>query len=252
VSEDSNSADVITETAWPVIAAITGVVTAVVALSLAQALLAIGIVGLLWRFPLQARPLSLGWRPYLLAVSVMLSLIGATLLTTSALEGLSSAGPASPAEAPANPRTITESSSPSQPVPLLFNRSGSATVTLPRKDEVPKCWTFHGDARLRAGTTLVLGARRIDPPDEFTYFVGVEWTGQVGQSAWSAARWFGTVPYQAYRVFVIAITRKALDDVLAAHRSELELWRDRNLPSRQVAEVLRLPDVRQIPGPHNC
>jgi hypothetical protein len=59
-------------------------------------------------------------------------------------------------------------------------------------------------------------------------------------------------------VFVIAITKNALDHVLAAHgfdkvvRSDGFVWSDRNLPPRDGAEARTLPDVRQIDGEGNC
>lgn len=249
MSEDSHPADSASETAWTIVLAISGVVAAIVALSLAQALLAIGIVGLLWRFLLQGHPLSPSRRPHLLVVSTILSIAGAGLLIASA--DSSSTGPSSATDRPATPGTVRPSSSPAGPVLLPFKRAGSATIALPRGNEVPRCWKYRGDAHLRAGRTLVVGARRVKPSDAFTYFDGVAWDGRVGKSKWSTNRSFGSVVGQTYRVFVVAITTKAHDKILAPHPDD-STWRTKTLPSSSVADVVQLPDVRQITGPTNC
>lgn len=253
VSEDSHPSDSPSEAAGTAVVAITGVAAAIVALSLAQALLAVGIVGLVWLFLLQARPLSPRWRPHLLVVSMVLSVAGVVLLIAPGDDGSPATTATSASPPSATPGTVTQSASPSkEPVPLPFKSAGSVTVTLPPRDEVPQCWRFHGDARLRAGRTLVVGARRVDPPDEFTYFDGVEWTGDVGQSKWSTARYFGTRAGQIYGVYVVVLTTRALEKILAAHRADGTAWRTSKLPSRDVAEAVQLPEVQQIRAPHSC
>jgi hypothetical protein len=248
MSNGSHAADSSSETAWTVVVAITGVVAAIVALSLAQALLAIGIVGLLWRFCLQGHPLSPSRRPQLLVVSMVLSIAGAALLIASAAS--LSTGPGSAIDRPATPGTVRPSSSPTGRL-LAFKRAGSATITLPRRNEVPRCWKYRGDANLRADRNLVVGERRVDPADDYTYFDAVAWEGRVGKSKWSTNRRFGSVVGQTYRVFVVAITTKAEDEILAPHPYD-STWRTKTLPPASVADVVELPDVRQNAAPHNC
>lgn len=251
VSESSDHPHSPSDTAWAVVLAIAGVVTAIVGLPLANALLALGVVGILWAVLLRARPLELRWRSYLLGLSMVLCLVGGVWLIVSAGDGASSTAGTPSVNPPAHPRPAPPPSQ-SGIVPLAMTRSGSATITLPPGNEVPRCWKYDGDARLRAGRTLLVAARRVYPPDRWTYFAPVTWTGEVGQSTWSAARWFGTVDYQTYRVFVLAITTSGLKDILTAHGFDPGGWRDTKLPPRKITEVVRLPDVRQIPGPDNC
>jgi hypothetical protein len=150
---------------------------------------------------------------------------------------------------PATPKTVP-SPSRSEPVPTP-TRSRFVMIATPPRNLVPHCWLFHGNARLDAGQTLVVGARRVNPPAEKTYFQAATWTGAVGKSRWRAPRYFGTQVGQTFRVFVIAITSKALDHILDAHKSAGLTWEDSKLP-RAGAEILQRRDVRQIPGIGKC
>jgi hypothetical protein len=137
--------------------------------------------------------------------------------------------------------------------PVTFETgSGSVTIACPPHNKVQHCWLYRGDARLHPGRTLVVATRRVYPPATATDFEGAQWNGGVGQSTWYAYRFFGEQPGQIYRVFVVVIARKALDDILRAHKTVREVWRDSKLP-RVGADVVRLdPDVTQVPGEGNC
>lgn len=150
---------------------------------------------------------------------------------------------------PADRQTVPAPSRP-EPVPVP-TRSRFVMIATPPRNLVPHCWLFHGNARLDAGQTLVVASRRVDPPADKTFFQAATWTGAVGRSRWRAPRYFGTQVGQTFRVFVIAITTKALDQILDTHGSAGLTWEDGKLP-RAGAEILQRRDVRQIPGLGKC
>jgi hypothetical protein len=141
------------------------------------------------------------------------------------------------------------------PAPIAPSSSEPVTIDTPAGKEVPACLIFRGAAVLRAGRTLALGARRIEPPDpkRLWYFESyVKWTAKVGQSRWSSPRNFGSAPPQDYEVVVISIAKKALTSVLRAHGSDgtTSTWVNTQLPPG--ADVLERLTVTQIPAQGNC
>lgn len=112
--------------------------------------------------------------------------------------------------------------------------SGSVTITRRPGRTVGGCWEYDGSAHLKTGRTLVIGARRIVPPDTRTYYQQVTWLGEDGRSAWRADRSFGSQPGQTFRVTVVSVPAKAAP----TYEPHSEL------PADAEAERL-LPDVMQ-------
>jgi hypothetical protein len=126
-------------------------------------------------------------------------------------------------------------------VPTFVLPSGSVTLDRRPRSEVGQCWLVKGRARLKAGKTLLIAARRISPPDPRTYYAEATWAGQPGRSAWGTARFFGTESGQSYRVSVVAVETNEARGVEDSGK----------LPPD--AEVQRLgPDVRQTSHVTDC
>jgi len=126
---------------------------------------------------------------------------------------------------------------------VTFNvKSGSVSIETPPRDEVADCWRFTGTARLRAGKTLVIGARRVDPPDRTTYYQAVTWTEAFGRGDWRADRRMGSEVGQIYRVSVVVIATSA------ARAAE----NDQRLPPGAEIRWLRPDLLHKFEGAGNC
>lgn len=119
--------------------------------------------------------------------------------------------------------------------------SGSVTLSRWPRRTVGECVLFEGRARLKAGRTLLIGARRVKPPDTRAYYQDVTWRGDDGRSAWWATPGFGSERGQTYRVTVVAI-----------QATQVRAIRDSGKLSAE-AEVERLrPDVMQTSHANEC
>ena len=177
----------------------------------------------------------------LTAITGVLVATGGLLTAVRSLDG--DGATTAPAPAP-----ITVSGSPP-------SRSEAVTVDKPSGSEVPRCSIFRGSAVLGNDRTLVLGARRIEPPDpeKLWYFEShVTWTGKVGQGGWRSPRHLGSVPLQRFLVDVVSIDGKTLRSVLAADKSDAipTTWVATKRPPG--ADVVKRLLVTQVRGRGDC
>ncbi len=123
------------------------------------------------------------------------------------------------------------------------------SIAAPPENAVPRCWVFKGSADLKAGHTLVLGAKNLDNGDPNTYFEAITtWRGASGQGSWSQPMSFGTAAEQDYVLYAMSLPVTALAKM--PNKTEETTW---DAPTRpREATLLQTMDLHRIAGAGSC